>query len=123
MERGEPAGWAGVAKVITDRLVVLGWRQRQLAERANVSQAIVRELQYDTNRRRRSARTLEALSVALGLHPSHLLDVALGVVPKPAQLPDDHSQEFFVAWVEDQARLMSLVEDLHRKVDELRRSR
>ncbi|WP_245782567.1 helix-turn-helix domain-containing protein [Actinokineospora terrae] len=112
-----------MAKVITDRLVVLGWRQRQLAERANVSQAIVRELQYDTNRRRRSARTLEALSVALGLHPSHLLDVALGVVPKPAQLPDDHSQEFFVAWVEDQARLMSLVEDLHRKVDELRRSR
>ncbi|MCP2301765.1 helix-turn-helix domain-containing protein [Actinokineospora globicatena] len=112
-----------MAKVITDRLAVLGWRQRQLAERAKVSQAIVRELQYDTNQRRRSARTLEAISVALGLHPSHLLDVALGNVPKPAQPPENPSQEFFVAWTQEQARLVSLVEDLHRKVDELRRSR
>ncbi|SES12715.1 helix-turn-helix domain-containing protein [Actinokineospora terrae] len=112
-----------MAKVITDRLAVLGMRQRELAERAKVSQAIVRELQYDTDRRRRSARTLEAISIALGLHPTHLLDVALGSVPKPVPLPEDPPQDFFVTWAQEQARLMSLVEDLHRKVDELRRSR
>ncbi|WP_092778197.1 hypothetical protein [Actinokineospora terrae] len=78
-----------MARVITDRLVVLGWRQWELVERAKVSQAIIRELQYDTNQRRRNPRTLEALSVALGLHPSHLEDVSMGLDPKPAQLPGD----------------------------------
>jgi hypothetical protein len=64
--------WAVVAKAINERVNELGWRQRELAERSHVSQAIVRELQHHTTERRRSSRTLESLSVTLGWHPKHL---------------------------------------------------
>ncbi len=64
--------WAAVAKAINQRVNELGWRQKELAERSNVSQAIVREVQHRTVERRRSPRTLESLSTALGWHPQHL---------------------------------------------------
>jgi transcriptional regulator with XRE-family HTH domain len=64
--------WAAVAKAINERVNELGWRQRELAERSHVSQAIVREIQHRTVERRRSPRTLESLSTALGWHPQHL---------------------------------------------------
>ncbi|AHH97606.1 hypothetical protein [Kutzneria albida] len=64
--------WAAVAKAINERVNELGWRQRELAERSHVSQAIVREVQHHTVERRRSTRTLESLSTTLGWHPKHL---------------------------------------------------
>lgn len=67
--------WAAVAKVINQRIGELGIGQRELAERARVSQATVREIQHDTVQRNRSERTLESLSTALGLHPDHLKSV------------------------------------------------
>lgn len=70
--------WAAVATAMTQRVRELGWRQRELAERSGVSQAIVRELQHHTVERRRSPRTLAALSTALGWHPSHLQEVLRG---------------------------------------------
>ena len=73
--------WAAVANAINERVNELGWRQRELAQRAHVSQAIVRELQHHTVERRRSARTLEALSVTLGWHPQHLVAVLRGRTP------------------------------------------
>ena len=73
--------WAAVANAIKERVNELGWRQRELAQRAHVSQAIVRELQHHTVERRRSARTLEALSVTLGWHPQHLVAVLRGRTP------------------------------------------
>jgi hypothetical protein len=73
--------WAAIANAIKERVNELGWRQRELAERSHVSQAIVRELQHHTVERRRSARTLEALSVALGWHPQHLTAVLHGCRP------------------------------------------
>ncbi|WP_081893612.1 helix-turn-helix domain-containing protein, partial [Actinoalloteichus caeruleus] len=73
--------WAAVARVINERVNQLGWRQRELAERSQVSQAIVREIQHHTVERRRSARTLEALSTTLGLHPQHLQAVLEGSTP------------------------------------------
>ncbi|WP_020501826.1 helix-turn-helix domain-containing protein [Sciscionella marina] len=73
--------WAAVAKAINDRLAELGMRQRELAERSQVSQAIVRELQRNTRNRQRSARTLEALSTALEWHPDHLAAVLAGRTP------------------------------------------
>jgi transcriptional regulator with XRE-family HTH domain len=73
--------WVAVANAITERVNELGWRQRELAQRSHVSQAIVRELQHHTVERRRSARTLEALSVALGWHPQHLSAVLHGRTP------------------------------------------
>jgi hypothetical protein len=51
--------WAAVARAIDARLAELNWRQRELAERAQVSVAIVRELHRNTTQRRRNARTLE----------------------------------------------------------------
>ncbi|MCE7011829.1 XRE family transcriptional regulator [Kibdelosporangium philippinense] len=67
--------WAAVAKAINERVNELGIKQRVLAERSGVSQAIIRELQYNTVERRRGSRTLEALAVALGWHPQHLTAV------------------------------------------------
>ncbi|MGK4591655.1 helix-turn-helix domain-containing protein [Amycolatopsis sp. w19] len=82
--------WAAVAKAISMRVNELGWRQRELAERSHVSQAIVRELQHHTVERRRSARTLEALSTTLGWHPQHLLAVLQNrTLPHPDEPADD----------------------------------
>jgi len=85
--------WAAVATAINDRVQVLGWRQRELAERSQVSQAIVRELQHHTVERRRSARTLEALSLTLGWHPQHLNAILRGQRPphpdEPTGEPND----------------------------------
>ena len=79
--------WSAVAKAINQRVHQLGWRQRELAQRSNVSQAIVRELQHHTVERRRSPRTLESLSVALGWHPEHLEAVLAGRTPPDAPEP------------------------------------
>ncbi len=73
--------WAAVARAIDTRLAELNWRQRELAERAQVSVAIVRELHRNTTQRHRNARTLEALSLALGWHPEHLDAVLRGHTP------------------------------------------
>src|ERR1700742_4313216 len=79
--------WAAVAKAINERVNELGWRQRELAERSRVSQAIVRELQHHTVERRRSTRTLESLSVTLGWHPQHLDAVLHGHTPSELPRP------------------------------------
>ncbi len=78
MSEGDPEDWAAVARAISGRVRELGWRQRELAERSHVSVAVVRELQRHTVERRRSPRTLEALSVALGWEPEHLHRVLTG---------------------------------------------
>ncbi len=70
--------WAAVAVAINERLSGLGWRQRELAERSGVSLATVREIQRHSVERRRSPRTLESLSSALGWPPGHLLSVLRG---------------------------------------------
>ena len=73
--------WSAVAQAINQRVKELGLRQRELAERSQVSQAIVREIQQGRIHRRRSARTLEALSLALEWHPDHLMAVLEGHPP------------------------------------------
>ena len=78
MSEGDPENWAAVARAISDRVRELGWRQRELAERSHVSVAVVREIQRHTVERRRSPRTLQALSVALGWEPEHLDRVLKG---------------------------------------------
>jgi transcriptional regulator with XRE-family HTH domain len=70
--------WAAVAVSINERLSGLGWRQRDLAERSGVSLATVREIQRHSVERRRSPRTLESLSSALGWSPRHLAGVLRG---------------------------------------------
>jgi len=78
VSEGDPEDWAAVAWVISDRVRELGWPQRELAERSHVSVAVVRETQRHTVQRRRSRRTLEALSGALGWEPGHLDQVLKG---------------------------------------------
>jgi transcriptional regulator with XRE-family HTH domain len=73
--------WAAVAEVINARVNELGWRQGELAERSHVSRATVREIQHHVVERRRSARTLEALSTALGWHPQYIAAVLHGRRP------------------------------------------
>jgi len=80
VSKGDLEGWAAVARAISGRVRELGWRQRERAGRAHVSVAVVRELQRHTVERRRSPRTLEALSVALGWEPDHLGRVLKGHV-------------------------------------------
>jgi transcriptional regulator with XRE-family HTH domain len=83
--------WAAVAKAISERMTELGLNQRALADRAHVALSIVRELRHNTAQRRRSGRTLEALSVALGWHPRHLAAVRLGHRPPEPGDPIDYS--------------------------------
>jgi hypothetical protein len=79
--------WAAVARAIDQRTRELGLRQRDVAKRAQVSQATVRELQRHTVVRRRSTRTLEALSLALEWHPRHLLALLEGHTPPAVDDP------------------------------------
>jgi hypothetical protein len=64
--------WSAVAQAIGNRMAELGISQRELIERSHLSKAVVREVQHNVVQRRRSARTLEALSTALDWHPGHL---------------------------------------------------
>jgi hypothetical protein len=85
--------WSAVAKAINERMTALGLRQGELVQRARVSKAIVRELQHNVVQRRRSTRTLEALSVALGWHPRHLTAVLHGrKPPEPGDPLDDEGE-------------------------------
>lgn len=76
--------WTAVAKAINQRVDELGMTQRTLANRAQVSSAIIREIQQNKIQRRRNTKTLEALSVALNWHPQHLSAVLYGADPVEA---------------------------------------
>jgi transcriptional regulator with XRE-family HTH domain len=84
--------WAAVAVAINERLSGLGWLQRDLADRSGVSLATVREIQRHSTERRRSPRTLESLSSALGWPPGHLTAVLHGeAVSEPADRGRDNA--------------------------------
>jgi hypothetical protein len=85
--------WAAVARAINQRAAELGLRQRDLIERSQLSKAVVGELSRNARPRRRSTRTLEALSTALDWHPQHLAAVLAGREPpsvgEPVYRPGD----------------------------------
>lgn len=108
MSEGDPEDWAAVARVIGDRVRELGWRQRELAERSHVSVAVVREIQRHTMERRRSRRTLEALSVALGWDPQHLDRVLKG-----------HAEQASNRAASDNGALRSRLDSVERRLDEI----
>jgi transcriptional regulator with XRE-family HTH domain len=105
---GDPGNWAAVSRAISDRVRELGWRQRELADRSHVSAAVVRELQRHTIERRRSPRTLQALSVALGWEPEHLDRVLTG----RAQQSGGHAAP-------DSAALWSRLDSLESRLAEI----
>jgi hypothetical protein len=109
--------WAAVAKAINERVHELGWRQRELAERSRVSQAIVRELQHHTVERRRSTRTLASLSVTLGWHPEHLDAVLRG--RQPPAVNDKLTDRTDTLW----SRLDALdqrLDEIDKRLDDLK---
>ena len=63
--------WQDVADALNTRMLQIGLTQRALSERSRVSLTTLRELAH----RQRSARTLAAISEALGWQPDHLRDV------------------------------------------------
>jgi hypothetical protein len=67
--------WVAVATAINQRMIKLRVSQYSLIKRSGLSKQIVYELQHNSTQRRRSPRTLEALSVALEWHPHHLAAV------------------------------------------------
>ncbi len=108
MSEGDAENWAAVARAISDRVRELGWRQRELAERSHVSVAVVREIQRHAVERRRSRRTLEALSVALGWEAEHLDGVLKG-----------HAQQHGRPIAPDYAAVWSRLDSVDHRLDEI----
>lgn len=118
--------WAAVAGAINQRMTALGLSQRELVARSQVSKATVREIQHNTVARRRSDRTLEALSLALDLHAGHLAAVLDGRRPpepgEPVPRGDDDIPgrlaviEHQLREITDRLRGMSAIDE---RLDEL----
>ena len=119
--------WAAVAEAISQRMTELGINQTELIGRSQVSKATVGELYRNSAQRRRSARTLEALSIALGWHPRHLAAVLKGQripnIGEPVSRSDDDipgrlaAIEYRLAQIE--ARLGDIGE-LSDRIDEVK---
>jgi transcriptional regulator with XRE-family HTH domain len=79
--------WAAVAEAIKQRMDELGRKQEEVIKLSGLAKKTVSELQHNTDERRRGARTLEDLSVALDWHPKHLAAVAEGRTPPQLDEP------------------------------------
>ncbi len=73
--------WQAVSVAIKARLEELGMTQAELAHRAGVALETVRELQHNLRPRRRSPRTLTAVSRALDWPDDRLAVLAAGGDP------------------------------------------
>jgi transcriptional regulator with XRE-family HTH domain len=112
--------WAAVATAINERMAELGLSQGEVIERSRLSKQTVGEIQHNTKQRRRSARTLEALSGALDWHASHLAAVLAGQEPPKRGEPfvrstDDipgrlDAIEYRLDKIVEQARIITAIE-------------
>lgn len=80
--------WQAVSAAIKARLEELDMTQAELSHRAGVALETVRELQHNLRPRRRSPRTLSAVSEALGWPSDHLALVADGQNPEDPDAGD-----------------------------------
>ncbi|GGM56073.1 hypothetical protein GCM10012275_29000 [Longimycelium tulufanense] len=78
--------WQAVAAAMQKRLSDLDMTQAELVQRARVAPMTVRELLFNERPRRRSPRTLAAISEALGWSSGHLAAIRDGTQPTD---PDD----------------------------------
>ncbi|HEX6404760.1 MAG TPA: helix-turn-helix domain-containing protein [Pseudonocardiaceae bacterium] len=119
--------WAAVAEAIGQRMTELGINQTELIDRSQVSKATVGELYHNSAQRRRSARTLEALSIALGWHPQHLAAVLKGqrvpAVGEPVSRSDEDVSgrlaaiEYRLAQIETR---LGAIGELSDRIDEVK---
>lgn len=79
-------GWEAVAAAINARLEELGMTQVDLSLRSGVSVATLRQLQHNDRPRRRSPRTLAAVSEGLGWPKTHLTRILEGATADTEQL-------------------------------------
>jgi len=70
--------WTAVSRAISARLAELRTTQMEVAAKARISLTTLRELQHNTNPRRRRPHTLAALSEALGWPTDYLGKVLHG---------------------------------------------
>lgn len=98
--------WDAVAAAISARMDELGMTQQEVANRAGVALQTVRELQHNLVARKRTPRTLEVVSAALGLPRSYLAEVLSGDEP-----PKPEAAESSVL-ADVQAKLVDIVQRL-----------
>lgn len=113
--------WAAVAAAINQRMTELGRSQGDVIKSSRLSKQTVGEIQNNAEQRRRSPRTLEALSRALDWHPSHLAAVRDGQEPpmpgEPfVRSPDDipgrlDAIEYRLNEMAEQARIIKAIEN------------
>jgi transcriptional regulator with XRE-family HTH domain len=115
--------WAAVGTAIKDRRKKLGITQTELGHRAKVSKQMVGEIENNKLKRRRGPRTLEALSVALGWHPSHLAAVLAGHTPprkdEPVPNSDDDIPGHMSVLEHYMRKLLDEVETMNGRLDDL----
>jgi transcriptional regulator with XRE-family HTH domain len=70
--------WEAVSAAIAARMAELELTQADVAQRAGVALMTVRELQHNLRPRRRSPRTLAAMSEALGWSKGRIEEIATG---------------------------------------------
>jgi len=115
--------WAAVATAIKERRDELGITQTELGLRAKVSKQIVGEIENNKVERRRGARTLEALSAALGWHPRHLAAILAGLTPprkdEPVPQSDDDIPGHMSVLEHYMRKLLDEVETMNGRLDDL----
>jgi transcriptional regulator with XRE-family HTH domain len=105
--------WAAVGAAVKQRRTELGFTQVVLGERAVVSKQVVYELENEIVRRR-SPRTLSALSKTLGWHDGHLAALLAGRLPPRVGDPVPESDEDIpghISMVEHY--LLQLLDEVH----------
>ena len=118
--------WAAVSRAINQRMDELGLNQRELIERSQVSRATVGEIRRNEAQRRRSNRTMEALSIALDWHPQHLAAVLQGrrtpQVGEPVARSDDDLPGRLAAieyMLQQIAKKLESIDTLGERVEEI----
>jgi hypothetical protein len=75
--------WQAVANAISDQMAALRTTQMEVVAGAGISLTTLRELQRNSNPRRRRPQTLAAVSAALGWPPTHLAMILHGAQARP----------------------------------------
>lgn len=107
--------WDAVALAIQNRLAETRATQLDVAARARVSLTTLRELQHNTNPRRRRPQTLSAVSEALGWPTGYLARVLSGEAAAP------HTDEASDPVLRSLTTLETEIRALRARVDEIER--
>lgn len=99
--------WDAVAEAMKQRLAELDMTQAALVRQTGLAPMTVRELLFNEKPRKRSPRTLEAVSTALRWQADHLTTVLEGGTPRDTPATEEHG---------DIARLTEEVADLRTRV-------